>query len=270
MPHTSPPTTTTSSSSAPVSPVPPAHWLPPSTVCASACWNARPTRRAPAHHRHRGERGDGADLAGAHARAPRAARCQRAPVCAEPAQRVAGRAGLLLPHHRYAERDALAGQRTARERCRPAPAAVLHDARRRGDGWQVEGAGRCAYLVGADGARSRVAQRTGLGQVRDTLYGVEREFAGLQVAQGNALHCFVSSATRRVISVGSRRIQPACRSDWRCVMTRNRYSRRISMASSTTCAMGSAFRLRRVPRAPAQGWCPAAGRTGRSPASAWS
>ncbi|WP_216074791.1 NAD(P)/FAD-dependent oxidoreductase, partial [Acinetobacter baumannii] len=56
------------------------------------------------------------------------------------------------------------------------------DARRCGDGWQVEGAGRCAYLVGADGARSRVAQRTGLGQVRDTLYGVEREFAGLQVS----------------------------------------------------------------------------------------
>ncbi|HDS1073099.1 TPA: NAD(P)/FAD-dependent oxidoreductase [Stenotrophomonas maltophilia] len=66
------------------------------------------------------------------------------------------------------------------------------DARRCGDGWQVEGAGRCAYLVGADGARSRVAQRTGLGQVRDTLYGVEREFAGLQVSQGDALHCFVS------------------------------------------------------------------------------
>ncbi|EMB2829836.1 FAD-dependent oxidoreductase [Stenotrophomonas maltophilia] len=66
------------------------------------------------------------------------------------------------------------------------------DAHRSGDGWQVEGAGRCAYLVGADGARSRVAQRTSLGQVRDTLYGVEREFAGLQVAQGNALHRFVS------------------------------------------------------------------------------
>ncbi|WP_329845906.1 NAD(P)/FAD-dependent oxidoreductase [Stenotrophomonas sepilia] len=66
------------------------------------------------------------------------------------------------------------------------------DAHRRGDGWQVEGAGSCAYLVGADGARSRVARRTGLGQVRDNLYGVEREFAGQQVAQGDALHCFVS------------------------------------------------------------------------------
>lgn len=61
-----------------------------------------------------------------------------------------------------------------------------------GEGWQVEGAGRCAYLVGADGARSRVAQRTGLGQVRDHLYGVEREFDGLQLPQGDALHCFVS------------------------------------------------------------------------------
>ncbi|KAA9003517.1 NAD(P)/FAD-dependent oxidoreductase [Stenotrophomonas cyclobalanopsidis] len=61
-----------------------------------------------------------------------------------------------------------------------------------GDGWQVEGAGRCAYLVGADGARSRVARRTGLGQVRDNLYGVEREFDGLQLLQGDALHCFVS------------------------------------------------------------------------------
>lgn len=66
------------------------------------------------------------------------------------------------------------------------------DAHRSGGGWQVDGAGRCAYLVGADGARSRVAQRTGLGQVRDNLYGVEREFAGLRVTQGDALHCFVS------------------------------------------------------------------------------
>ncbi|WP_204351393.1 hypothetical protein, partial [Providencia stuartii] len=66
------------------------------------------------------------------------------------------------------------------------------DAHRSGDGWQVDGAGRCAYLVGADGARSRVAHRTGLGQVRDNLYGVEREFAGLHLPQGDALHCFVS------------------------------------------------------------------------------
>lgn len=66
------------------------------------------------------------------------------------------------------------------------------DACRDGDAWQVEGVGRTACLVGADGARSRVAQRTGLGQVRDNLYGVEREFAGVQLPEGDALHCFVS------------------------------------------------------------------------------
>jgi len=66
------------------------------------------------------------------------------------------------------------------------------DARRDGEGWQVDGVGRTRYLVGADGARSRVAQRLGLGQVRDTLFGVEREFNGLQLAEGGALHCFAS------------------------------------------------------------------------------
>ncbi|HBZ48309.1 MAG TPA: NAD(P)/FAD-dependent oxidoreductase, partial [Stenotrophomonas sp.] len=53
------------------------------------------------------------------------------------------------------------------------------EAVRDGEGWQVAGAGRTRYLVGADGARSRVAQRTGLGRVHDTLFGIEQEFAGL-------------------------------------------------------------------------------------------
>jgi flavin-dependent dehydrogenase len=65
-------------------------------------------------------------------------------------------------------------------------------ARRDGDGWQVEGAGRTRYLIGADGATSRVAQRTGLGRVQDNLYGVEQEFAGVQLAEAGALHCFAS------------------------------------------------------------------------------
>lgn len=65
-------------------------------------------------------------------------------------------------------------------------------ARREGDGWQVDGAGRTRYLIGADGATSRVAQRTGLGRVQDNLYGVEQEFAGVQLAEAGALHCFAS------------------------------------------------------------------------------
>lgn len=65
-------------------------------------------------------------------------------------------------------------------------------ASRIGDGWQVDGLGRTRYLVGADGAKSRVAECTGLGRVEDFLYGIEHEFAGLQLPEPDALHCFVS------------------------------------------------------------------------------
>ena len=70
--------------------------------------------------------------------------------------------------------------------------ASFTQARRTGDTWDVEGVGRTRYLVGADGARSRVAQRCGLGQVRQFLYGIEYEFPGACLAQPDALHCFVS------------------------------------------------------------------------------
>src|SRR5690606_34977391 len=66
------------------------------------------------------------------------------------------------------------------------------DARRVDDGWQVEGLGRTGWLVGADGAKSRVAARTGLGRVRDFLYGVEHEYAGARLHEPGALHCFLS------------------------------------------------------------------------------
>lgn len=58
--------------------------------------------------------------------------------------------------------------------------------------WHLPGIGRTHWLVGADGAKSRVAQRFGLGHVRDFLYGVEYEFAGLELREPDALHCFVS------------------------------------------------------------------------------
>lgn len=65
------------------------------------------------------------------------------------------------------------------------------DARRLPDGWQVAGLGDCRWLVGADGAKSRVAMRAGLGRVRDFLYGVEHEFAGARLAEPERLHCFI-------------------------------------------------------------------------------
>lgn len=65
------------------------------------------------------------------------------------------------------------------------------DCERIADGWQLPGVGRTHYLVGADGARSRVAKRCELGEARDFLYGIEYEFPGAQLAAPDALHCFV-------------------------------------------------------------------------------
>ncbi|HEY1069341.1 MAG TPA: NAD(P)/FAD-dependent oxidoreductase [Thermomonas sp.] len=66
------------------------------------------------------------------------------------------------------------------------------DAGRIDGGWEVAGVGRTRYLVGADGARSRVARRCGLGEVRQFLYGIEYEFPGARLADADALHCFIS------------------------------------------------------------------------------
>lgn len=66
------------------------------------------------------------------------------------------------------------------------------DARRDDAGWRVDGLGRTRWLVGADGAKSRVAARAGLGEVRDFLYGIEYEFAGVALREPDALHCFIS------------------------------------------------------------------------------
>jgi digeranylgeranylglycerophospholipid reductase len=59
-------------------------------------------------------------------------------------------------------------------------------------GWRVHGVGATRYLVGADGARSRVARSCGLGEVRHFLYGIEYEFPGARLANPDALHCFIS------------------------------------------------------------------------------
>lgn len=46
---------------------------------------------------------------------------------------------------------------------------VFTGARRIDGGWEVDGVGATRFLVGADGARSRVARRCGLGEVRQFL-----------------------------------------------------------------------------------------------------
>jgi digeranylgeranylglycerophospholipid reductase len=65
------------------------------------------------------------------------------------------------------------------------------DARRCDGGWSIEGLGTGRWLVGADGAKSRVAARAGLPGIRDYLYGIEYEFHGHRLGEPGALHCFV-------------------------------------------------------------------------------
>lgn len=66
------------------------------------------------------------------------------------------------------------------------------DCERTASGWNVAGIGNALFLVGADGARSRVAQRCGLGEVCQFLFGIEYEFPGARLANADALHCFIS------------------------------------------------------------------------------
>jgi len=65
------------------------------------------------------------------------------------------------------------------------------EAQRDDAGWQIAGLGSTRWLIGADGAKSRVAQRAGLGLVDAFLYGVEHEFHGATLAEPDALHCFI-------------------------------------------------------------------------------
>ncbi len=64
-------------------------------------------------------------------------------------------------------------------------------AARNGAGFSLEGSGvNCRFLVGADGARSRVAESFGLDRNRRLLKGVEWEFAP-EPGDGDCLHCFI-------------------------------------------------------------------------------
>ena len=52
----------------------------------------------------------------------------------------------------------------------------------------------CRYLLGADGAKSRVAQSLGLGANKEFLTGLEVEYEETPTVDPDFLHCFVDSA----------------------------------------------------------------------------
>jgi flavin-dependent dehydrogenase len=59
------------------------------------------------------------------------------------------------------------------------------------DGFDLDDLGTTRYLVGADGPRSAVARSLGLGQNSRFLFGIEHEYAGVEIAESGKLHCFI-------------------------------------------------------------------------------
>ena len=58
-------------------------------------------------------------------------------------------------------------------------------------GFDLGSHGTTRFLVGADGPNSRVAKTLGLGQNTRFLFGVEHEFAGVEIDVPDKLHCFI-------------------------------------------------------------------------------
>ena len=58
-------------------------------------------------------------------------------------------------------------------------------------GFDLGEAGTTRFLVGADGPTSRVANTLGLGQSTKFLFGLEHEYAGVEIAEPDKMHCFI-------------------------------------------------------------------------------
>lgn len=67
----------------------------------------------------------------------------------------------------------------------------FQNAQRTQSGFDLGVFGTTRFLVGADGPGSRVAKVLGLGQSRKFLFGVEHEYAGVEIAEADKLHCFI-------------------------------------------------------------------------------
>jgi flavin-dependent dehydrogenase len=67
----------------------------------------------------------------------------------------------------------------------------FQNAQRLQGGFDLGDLGATRFLVGADGSNSRVAKVLGLGRSRKFLFGIEHEYAGVEIAEPDKLHCFV-------------------------------------------------------------------------------
>jgi digeranylgeranylglycerophospholipid reductase len=83
--------------------------------------------------------------------------------------------------------SAQAEQAGAKVLCR----APFRTAERIQGGFELGELGTTRYLIGADGPNSQVAKCLGLGTNTKFLFGVEHEYAGLQISDADKLHCFI-------------------------------------------------------------------------------
>jgi len=68
---------------------------------------------------------------------------------------------------------------------------AFHNVERTRSGFEIDGVRTTRYIVGADGPSSRVAKTLGLGKNTRFLFGIEHEYAGIELDDPDKLHCFI-------------------------------------------------------------------------------
>jgi digeranylgeranylglycerophospholipid reductase len=103
---------------------------------------------------------------------------------------------LSAPGYYFLATDTPQVMRWLADRAREAGATIALQqsfvtAQRTDSGFDLGDRGTTRFIVGADGPTSRVAQTLGLGRNSRFLFGVEHEYAGIELPQSDRLHCFV-------------------------------------------------------------------------------
>jgi len=103
---------------------------------------------------------------------------------------------LAAPGYYFLATDTPRVMRWLAERAKQAGARIAYRnsfnrAERIESGFDLGEAGTTRFLVGADGPTSRVANTLGLGQSTKFLFGLEHEYAGVEIAEPDKMHCFI-------------------------------------------------------------------------------
>jgi flavin-dependent dehydrogenase len=103
---------------------------------------------------------------------------------------------LAAPGYYFLATDTPHLMRWLAEQAVQAGAVIAHQtsfvtAQRTQSGFDLGDAGTTRFIVGADGPNSRVAHTLGLGRNSKFLFGVEHEYANVELAEPDRLHCFI-------------------------------------------------------------------------------